>query len=112
MKRIFCLTLLSVAAFADPYSYIQQQNQRVQQQMFQQQLLLQQRNMQDEQMQMEKQAQAEAQHQMRIAAYQKAYENNPAKEKQLDECVNQLLIRDSGKKWNPTPCLDYTNPNK
>lgn len=89
MKKIFCLTLLSVAAFGidvtirdDPIQYFEQ---RIQQQ--------------------------EMQMQQKIATYQKIYENS-TKEKQLDECADELYAAKLGEKCNPTPCLDYMNPRK
>lgn len=106
MKKIFCLTLLSVAAFADPYSW---QQDEIQQGLLNIETEIRRQNMETEIRRL--QTQAEAQHQMRIATYQKIYENS-TKEKQLDECADELYAAKLGEKWNPTPCLDYMNPRK
>ena len=63
------------------------------------------------QQQIQMQKEAQMQMQMRIVEYKKIYETTH-KEKQLDQCANQLVAEDSGKKANLKFCLNYLNPNQ
>lgn len=97
MKKIFCLCLLSLMASAE--SPVEQK------------LPVEGLAGVIEQFQMEQQAIQNQMQNTQPTEYKKVYEN-PAKEKQLDECANQIVAGKSGEKANLNFCLDYLDSNK